>query len=179
DPPHAQRPRRGQARGAGPRRGPVQPSRVQHREPRGGADRGRGPLADDHRRQRRGVAARAGHQAAQQAHRGHQDRRARPRALGGPGAAARQGEGRRRHPRPGPRARPALPGQGRRRGDRRRHRPGRRQHRQARRLPEGRGALRHPRARAVRHGRHRPWLPLDHRADPQAGPHARPARRQL
>ena len=31
-------------------------------------------------------------------------------------------------------------------------------------------AVRHPRARAVRHGRHRPRLPLDHRAHPAPGP---------
>ena len=34
------------------------------------------------------------------------------------------------------------------------------------RLPAGARALRHPRAGAVGHGRHRPWLPLDQRAHP-------------
>ena len=77
-PAHAVGPRREQARRPGPDRGPVQPPRLQHRVARGRPDRARRSLADDDRGQRRGLAARAGHQAAQQAGRGDQDRRARP-----------------------------------------------------------------------------------------------------
>ena len=53
-------------------------------------------LPDDDRGRRRGLAARAGDQAAQQAGRGHQDRRARRLLLDQPRAPARQGQGRRR-----------------------------------------------------------------------------------
>ena len=53
-------------------------------------------------------------------------------ALGQPRADAGQGARRRRHPRPGARRRPAVPGQGRRRGARRGHHRGHRQRRQAR-----------------------------------------------
>ena len=54
------------------------PARLQHRLAGGGPDRARRRLAHDDRRQRRGAAARAGHQAAQQAGQRAQDRRARP-----------------------------------------------------------------------------------------------------
>ena len=84
--PHPVRPRREQARRPGPDRGAVQPPRLQHRVPRGRPDRARRGLADDDRRQRRGLPARAGHQAAQQAGRGDQDRRARPGRVGPPRA---------------------------------------------------------------------------------------------
>ena len=43
-------------------------------------------------------------------------------------------------------------------------------------VPQGRGAVRHPRARPVRHGRHRPRLPVDQRAHPAPGPRSRPTR---
>ncbi len=157
---------REQARCARAHRRPVQPPRLQHRLPRGGSDRAPRGVPDDHRGQRRGLPARAGHQAAQQARRGDQDRRARRRRLGVPRAAAGQGQGRRHDPRPGPRGRPALQGQGGRRGHRRDHRAGGRQRGQARRLPAHRGALRGPRARAVRRGGDRPGEPLDQRAQP-------------
>ena len=96
--PHPVRPGREQARRAGPDRRPVQPPRLQHRLPRGRPDRAPRGLADDDRGQRRGLAARAGHQAAQQAGRGDQDRRARPGGLGQPRADHGQGLG--RPPRP-------------------------------------------------------------------------------
>ena len=54
---------------------------------------------------------------------------------------------------------------------------GDRQRRQARRLPQGARAVRHPRARPVRHGRDRPRLPLDLRAHAAPGRRARPRRR--
>ena len=44
-------------------------------------------------------------------------------------------------------------------------------------VPQGGGALRHPRARPVRHGRHRPRLPVDQRAHPAPRAHPRPAGR--
>ena len=96
--------------------------------------------------------------------------------LGQPRAAAGQGQGRHRHPRPGPRHRPAVQGPRRRRRPRRRHRRDHRQLRQAGRLLEGRRAVRHPRARPVRHGRHRPRLPVHQRAHPAPRPHPRSAR---
>ena len=77
--PHPVGPGREQARRARPDRRPVQPARLQHRLPGGRPDRARRGLPDDDRGQRRGLAARAGHQAAQQAGRGDQDRRARRR----------------------------------------------------------------------------------------------------
>src|SRR6478735_6880341 len=155
-----------QARRAGPDRRPLQPARLQHRLPRGGPHRARRGLPDDHRGQRRGVPARAGHQAAQQAGRGDQDRRARRLLIGRPGAAAGQGQGRRRVAWAGPRRGGALQGPGGRRRDRRGDDRGHRQRRQARVVPQGGRALRHPRARPVRDGRHRPRLPVDQRANP-------------
>ncbi|CAA9380080.1 MAG: Acetolactate synthase small subunit, partial [uncultured Nocardioidaceae bacterium] len=176
---HALGPGGEQARCPGPGRGAVQPPRLQHREPRRRPDRAQRDLPDDDRGQRRAVAAGAGHQAAEQARRGDQDRRARPGTVGGARAAAGQGEGRREHPRSGPRGRAAVPREGRRRGHRRGDRPDRRQHRQARRLPACRRALRGPRARAVRDGRDRPGLALDHRAHAAPDPHAGTAGRRL
>ena len=65
-----------QARCPGPGRGAVQPARVQHRVPRRRADRAPRALPHDDRRRRRGPAARADHQAAEQADQRPQDRRA-------------------------------------------------------------------------------------------------------
>ena len=59
-----------------------------------------------------------------------------------------------------------------RRGDDR----GDRQCRQAQGLPRGLRAVRHPRARPVRHGRHRSRQPVDHRAHPAPRPCPRPCR---
>ena len=71
------------------------------------------------------TAARAGHQAAQQAGRGDQDRRARRTASVNRELLLVKVGRHRRDPRPGARHRPALPGQGRRRRPRRGHHPGR------------------------------------------------------
>ena len=84
-------PRRGQARSAHPRRGPVRPPRLQHRVARRRRTRDRRALAHHRRRGCRGPAARAGHQAAEQARQRHQDRRARPVAGGAARAPAHQG----------------------------------------------------------------------------------------
>ena len=90
--PHPRRvPRGEQARCARAHRRPVQPPRLQHRLPRRRPDRAPRDLPDDDRGQRRGVAARAGHQAAEQAGRGDQDRRARGPRRHRARAAARQG----------------------------------------------------------------------------------------
>ena len=96
--PHAVRARRGPAGRARPDRLAVQPTELQHPLAGGGTDRGRGRLAHDDRRRRRGLAARAGHQAAQQAHQRHQDRGARPLGLRAARAAAGQGALRTRRP---------------------------------------------------------------------------------
>ena len=71
---HPLGPGREQAGRPGPHRRPVLQARLQHRVPRGRADRARGDLPDDDRGELRGAPARAGHQAAQQAHQCHQDR---------------------------------------------------------------------------------------------------------
>ena len=73
------------------------------------------------------------------------------------------------HAQPGARDRPAVPRQGRRRRPRCRHHRGHRRPRQARGHAAGARAVRDPGARAVRHGRDRPRLPLDHRPRPDAG----------
>ena len=70
----------------------------------------------------------------------------------------------------------AVPRQGRRRRPGRRHDRGHRQRRTSSTRPAaGAGAVRHPRARAVRRGRDRPRPPLDHRARP--APRSRRCRR--
>ena len=78
--------------------GAVLAARLQHRLPRGRPDRAPRHLPDDGRRRRRGAPARAGHQAAQQAGRGAQGRRARPERVGAASGRARQGACRRRPP---------------------------------------------------------------------------------
>ena len=62
---------------------------------------------------------------------------------------------------------------------RRRHDPGDRQRRQDRRRAQGPRALRDPRARPVRHGRHRPGRALDLRAHAASGRRTHPARGRL
>ena len=71
--------------------GAVLPARLQHRLAGGRADRAPRGLPDDDRRRRRGLPARAGHQAAQQAGQRAQDRRAGAGAVGAARAAAGQG----------------------------------------------------------------------------------------
>ena len=65
--PHPQRARREQVRRAQPRRGTVRATRLQHRVARGEPDRGRAVQPHDDRRRRRLGAARADHEAAEQA----------------------------------------------------------------------------------------------------------------
>src|SRR6478672_6941210 len=163
---HPVRPRRGQARRPGPHRRPVLAARLQHRLPGGRPDRALRHLADDGRRRRRGVPARAGDQAAQQAGRGPQGRRARPERVGAASGRPHQGAGRPDHAVEHPRDRGAVP----RQGDRRRARqPDHRVHRQVR---EGPGAtarpraLRGARARPVRDRRRGPRSSVDHRPEP-------------
>ncbi|CAA9435613.1 MAG: Acetolactate synthase small subunit, partial [uncultured Pseudonocardia sp.] len=161
--PHPVRPRRGQARRARPRLGPVLPARVQHLLARRRTDRAPGRLADDHRRRRRGPAARAGHQAAQQAGARHQDRGAGARGVRAARAPAGEGARRRGRAQPGAGDREPVPGQRRGRHPRgpddRGHGHGREDHRAA----QEPGALRHPGDGAVRHHRRRPWAALHHR----------------
>ena len=58
--------------------GTVRASRLQHRQPGGGRDRGSASLPHDHRRRRPRLALGAGDQAAAQADQRHQDHRSRP-----------------------------------------------------------------------------------------------------
>ncbi|CAA9332919.1 MAG: Acetolactate synthase small subunit, partial [uncultured Frankineae bacterium] len=162
-PPHAVGPRRGQAGCARPRRVAVQPARLQHRVPGRRADRALHGQPHDHRRLGRGLAPRAGHQAAEQAGQRAEDRGARSRVERAARAAAGEGQGRPHEPQPRPRDRAAVPRQGRRRRRGRRHHRGHRHDRQARRPDQGARAVRHPRARPVRHGRRRPRIPVDDR----------------
>ena len=74
--PHPHGARREQAGCAVARRRPVLAARVQHRLARGQPDRRRALQPHDDRRRRRVGAARAGREAAQQAHPRHQDHRA-------------------------------------------------------------------------------------------------------
>ncbi|CAA9318503.1 MAG: Acetolactate synthase small subunit, partial [uncultured Frankineae bacterium] len=162
-PPHPVGPRRGQARCARPRRVAVQPARLQHRVAGRRADGARERQPHDDRRRRRGLAPRAGDQAAEQAHQRPEDRGARPRVERAARAAAREGQGRPHQPQSRARDGPAVPGQGRRRRRRRGDDRGHRHDRQARRPDPGARAVRHPRARAVGHGRRRTGIAFDDR----------------
>ncbi|CAA9240749.1 MAG: Acetolactate synthase small subunit, partial [uncultured Blastococcus sp.] len=119
--PHALGAGREQVRCPGPRLGAVQPPGVQHRVAGRRADGEPRPLPDDDRRRRREPAARADHQAAEQADRGHQDRRAGLQCGRAARAAAGQGACPPGRTHPGAADRRALPRAGDRRQPRHRH----------------------------------------------------------
>src|SRR5688572_12621586 len=161
--PHALGVGREQVRCSGTGLGVVQPPGVQHRVARRRTHGEPRPVPDDDRRRRGERAAGADHQAAEQADRGHQDRRAGRRRRGRARAAA--GEGARAHGRadPGAADRRAVPCPGRRRQPRHRDPRGDRHPRQAA------GAARRPRPAghqgdgAVGHGRTGPRPALNER----------------
>ena len=172
---HPLRPRREQARRARAHRRPVLAARLQHRLPRRGRDRVPGRVADDGRRRRRGPPVGAGDQAAQQARRGTQGRRARGRVGGAAAGHAHQGPSRRGDAQPGARDGADVPRQDRRRGDRLPDHRGHGHDRQADGAARGARAVRRQGARAVGHRRDRARAtapsPTARCAAPETAPH--------
>ena len=159
------------ARRARPRRRAVRPARVQHLLARRRPVRARGDEPHHDRRRRRVGAARAGHQAAVQAHRGRQDLRARPAPVGRARAAAGDRASRSGRAQPGARAGDDLRRQGARRRLRGADAQPRRAAGQARRLRGAARRLRHRRAaanRPCRPARSSPIRPTDKQSRVQA-----------
>src|SRR5581483_8540624 len=153
--PHDLRPAREQARRARPRVPDVRAPRLQHREPRGRADRAPRRVADHAARRLHRRLARADSEADAQA----RERPARPRPRAGRGgrarACARHGDGAAGAAGRVARARGGLPRADRRRRPRRGRLRGRRRAGRARHLRGARPTARHPRARANRQDRAR------------------------